>query len=146
MKTKKLLWMSGMFMAGALAGFFLMGLFSFRSPSNPALPTLTVKQANACFKNSNKSGSLNTNAAYGFTLDKADLTAMSNLLTSVPALSGFRIYCGYDTTTNTRIGIIVAIDNTGTSGSDLTNTIYSAPATRLGPCPPVCDVNSPITH
>jgi hypothetical protein len=142
MKKKQLLWLSATFVAGALAGIFLMGLLSFRSPSNPQQTTLTAAQAHTYLNNYLASVSGSTCVVKAFTLDKADVTAMSSLLT-VPGLAGFRIYNGIDNT-GAKIAIIVPIDNTTPYGADLTTAILSAPVTKLGPCPPVCDVNSQI--
>lgn len=135
--------MSGTFLAGALSVILLMGLFSFSSPSAPALTTLTPQQANTYFNNYMKTATATTGPIKGVTLDKVDFTAMSNLLTAFPNLAGFRIYNGLDNN-NAKIEIIVAIDNTAPYGADLTTTIYNAPVTNAGLCPPVCDVNSPI--
>jgi hypothetical protein len=107
--------------------------------------TITVPQAISYFKNALRVATPCSGVINGVTLDKNDLTAMSSLLTTFPNLAGFRVYNGIDDS-GAKIAIIVAIDNNGANGTDLTTTIYSATSTRMGLCPPICDQSSPITH
>ena len=135
--------MSGTFLAGALSVILLMGLFSFSTPSAPAVGTLTPQQANAYLNTYLRTAPVPSGPIKAITLDKADFTAMSNLLVAFPNLVGFRIYNGIDNN-NAQIAIIVAIDNTSANGKDITTTIYSTPVTYASLCPPVCDLTSPI--
>ena len=145
MKKKKILWMSATFVAGAIAGIFVLGLYSFTTPSpspNPTPSLITVDQAKVFFQNYMKTATASNGIVKGIALDKDEVIAMSNLLNVIPTLSGYRLYNGIDDTGG-KVCMIVAFDKDGT---DLTTTIFSAPVTKMGLCPTVCDMTSPIIN
>ena len=146
MKNKKILWTALPFLAGAIFGIFILGLFSFTSPSkspapNPAIARISVADANVYFKNYYRSATPYTSTMKGFNVALEELTVMNSILAADPTVAGFRCYFG--TNAGASIMIICGVD---AHGSDMTGNIYSSTATNIGPCPPICDLTSPITQ
>jgi hypothetical protein len=146
MKNKKFLWTALPFLAGTIFGISLLGLLSFtghsKSPGpEPAIARISVTDAHTCFQNYYKNASPYSSKMKGFTIDKAELTAMNAILGVAPSAAGFRIYFGTDAS-GTGLAIICGID---ANGSDMTGSIYSAPTSNVGPCPTLCDAGSPIS-
>ena len=77
----------------------------------------------------------------GFTVDKPQLDAMNSIAKENQDLTGFRIYFGKDNN-GKKIGIVVGVDSSGKDA--LKNTIFSTDSPISSPCPPICDVSSPI--
>jgi hypothetical protein len=147
MKNKKIIWMALPFLAGAIFGISLLGLLSFTGPSNSPGPNtvtarISVTDAHTYFQNYYRSISTSTSSLKGFTVDLAELTVMNSILLADPSVAGFRSYFGTDAS-GTSILIICGID---ANGADMTGNIYSVTTDHVGPCPPNCDVNSPISH
>ncbi len=147
MKNKKIIWMALPFLAGAIFGISLLGLLSFTGPSNsPGSNTVTTKislgDAHTYFQNYAKSVTASTSNINSFTVDVAELTVMNSILLADPSAAGFRFYFGTDAS-QTSILIICGVD---AKGIDMTGNIYSVTADKVGPCPPNCDVTSPISH
>jgi hypothetical protein len=146
MKKRNLLWMGAAFVAGSMFGISLLGLFSFSSPNPQAgdsvLTTIPVADAHSYFQAYYRVTTPLNARLKGFAIDKAQATVISSMLTATPSVAGFRLYFGNDPSGN-RVAIIVGIN---ANGSDLTNNIYTTRASaNVGPCPTVCDANSPIT-
>ncbi len=76
-------------------------------------------------------------------IDMDMLTAMNNLLSSHPdqGLAGFRVYVGLNSN-NQKVGILVGLNADGTDATSL--ELYSTIWNNSGPCPPFCDMPSPI--
>jgi hypothetical protein len=145
MKNKKLLWMVLPFVAGAIFGISLLGLISHANQSkasapDPVVTRINITDAHAFCQNYSRVATAYTSKMNGFTVDKAELTVMNTILGLTPSAAGFRLYFGNDAS-GTGLMIICGID---ASGADLTGNIYSATKSKVGPCPPFCDVNSPI--
>jgi len=145
MKNKKIIWTALPFLAGAIFGISLLGLLSFTGPSNSPGPNfviakISVADAHTYFQNYSKSVTASTSNIKGFTVDLADLTVMNSILLADPSADGFRFYFGTDAS-GTSILIICGVD---VNGTDMTGNIYSVTAGKVGPCPPNCDVNTPI--
>ena len=146
MKNKKILWTALPFLAGAIFGISVLGLLSFSSLSkspgaNPVISKISVDVAHAYAQKYLKNATLYTSKMKGFAIDLAELTIMNSILAADPSAGGFRFYFGTDAS-GTGVLIICGVD---ANGSDLTGNIYTAPTINVGPCPPVCDVNSPIS-
>ena len=144
MKTNKFFFTALVFLTGLVSGISIISLMSFTS--TPAMPSaglapVTSAVAHSYFNNYLSGATSFNQVIKGFTIDKAQLNAMNSIATENPALSGFRIYMGKDNSSN-KVGIVVGVDNAGNDA--VGNTIYSTDTQSLSPCPPVCDVNSPI--
>ena len=145
MKNKKILWTALPFLAGAIFGISLLGLLSFTGQSNspapdPVVTRISVENAHTYFQNYYRTATTYNAKMKGFIVDKADVTVMNTILGAVPTAAGFRVYFGNDAL-GAGILIVCGVD---ANGADLTGNIYSVTTNRVGPCPPICDVNSPI--
>jgi hypothetical protein len=76
----------------------------------------------------------------GFNLNLEVLNAMNLIAAADTNIKGFRIYMGVFGDP-TDVGIVVGVNG---SGDDNTSTIYTTPGTGVGPCPDVCDDESPV--
>lgn len=77
----------------------------------------------------------------GFKINIVQLRIMNDLLDADTAIVGFRIYKGVKAN-KSKVGMVVGVN---AAEQDIVTTIYSSDIDRYGPCPPVCDVQSPIT-
>lgn len=77
----------------------------------------------------------------GFTINLAQFHAMCMIMNADTSgtLHGFRIYMGADSIPSNRVMMVV-----GTGSPDKYGTIYSTSAENSGPCPLICDSDSPI--
>ena len=146
MKRNKFFYSSFGFFTGMVAGISIFGLLAFaHAPAEPAPPigivTITPTLAHTYFKNYMADALPLNQVIKGFTVDKAQLNAMNNLSKENADLSGFRIYFGKDVNAK-RVGIVVGVDALGKDA--VKNSIYSTDAPISSPCPPICDVSSPI--
>jgi hypothetical protein len=128
-------------------GISVIGLLSFTSaPVAPSpvggIGPITVEQANSYVKNYVSDATSINQVIKGFYVDKAQLEAMNNLASENPEFSGFRLYFGKDAN-GRKVGVVVGVDITGKDA--FKNTIFGTDSPNSSPCPPVCDVNSPIT-
>jgi hypothetical protein len=148
MKTNKCFVPALGFFAGLVVGISIIGLLAFtNAPVRPApgagIIVITVAEAHGFVNNYLKDAAPINQVVKGFTIDKAQLAAMKSLSEENPALTGFRIYFGKDNSAK-RVGIVVGVDNAGKDA--VTGSILNTESQNLSPCPPVCDVNSPIVH
>ncbi len=146
MKTNKYLFTVAGFLTGMVLGVSIIGLFAFAgapAASSPGggLVAVTVAQAQAYSMKYRSTAAPLNQVVKGFTIDKAQLEAMNSIARENAALTGFRIYMGMDDNSR-KLGIVVGIDNTGRDA--VANTIYNTDAQNVGPCPPICDVSSPL--
>jgi hypothetical protein len=146
MKTNKYLFTAVTFFTGMVVGVSIIGLFAFTvapAASSPGggLVAISAAQAHAYSLKFRSTAAPLNQVVKGFTIDKAQLEAMNSLVRENTALSGFRIYMGMDDNSK-KLGIVVGIDNMGRDA--VANTIYNTDAQNVGPCPPICDVSSPI--
>ena len=147
MKTNKYLLTLAGFLAGTVFGITTIVFLSFTN--GPAAPApgagavrLSAAEAHTFFV-SYISGAVPYNQVMkGFNVGKSQLDAMNAIAAENPSLTGFRIYFGKDNDSRT-IGIVVGVDNTGIDA--IKNSIFSTDGAKPGPCPPICDVASPIT-
>jgi hypothetical protein len=77
----------------------------------------------------------------GVYLDRSQFEAMKQLVADDPNLPGFRIFFGKETT-GVNVGIVVGVD--GNNTDQVTKRMFKTDSAKTGPCPPVCDKNSPI--
>jgi hypothetical protein len=171
MDKKNLFWMIGMFLVGAVIGGVIMCLVCCncnnsckksckesckesckkicgvsevekQSPglllpvSGPLL--LSVDSAKAYFKCYMKTP-LSIDTLVAFTVNLQQLQAMQTLLAHNSATKGFRIYFGI-VGDPTNVNMVVATDS---EGRDVASEVYMTD--RAGPCPDLCDKDSPIT-
>ena len=147
MKINKYFFTSIGFITGIVLGISIFGLLSFTSgPATPApgsgIIAITPAQANSFFKSYMSGAASFNNVIKGFTVDKAQLEAMNTISRENPNLTGFRIYFGRDNNAR-KVGIVVGVDNTGMDA--VKNSIFDTDSPISSPCPPICDVSSPIT-
>jgi hypothetical protein len=146
MKKNQFTLIAATFITGIIIGMSAITLFSFTSSSpvpasTPPVSKISVTDAKVFFKTYyDKTPPVNA-VIKGFSITKEHLAALNNLSNENPALTAFRIYMGYDASAG-NIGLVVGVDG---SGQDITTSIYRAAAGSSGPCPTVCDANSPIT-
>lgn len=146
MKTNKYFLSAIGFFSGIVLTISFMGLFAFSSGPASSAPgggnvPVSATVANGYFKNYMASALSVNQVIKGFTVDKNQLEAMNNLSKENTTLRGFRIYLGKDNNANP-VSIVVGIDGKGLDA--VNNTIYNTNSPG-NPCPPVCDVASPIT-
>jgi hypothetical protein len=146
MKTNKYIFTALGFATGLVSGISIIALLSFANAPvtpPPAGGNVPVSAAVAhTYLTNYLSGAASFNQVIkGFTVDKAQLDAMNSIARENSLLTGFRIYLGKDNNSK-KIGIVVGVDNTGKDA--VKNTIFNTDSQNLSPCPPVCDVTSPI--
>ena len=150
MEKKKIFWTASTFVGGIIAGICILGLISFTSRppqpqvgADPVITKITTNEAQALYQAYIRTATTYSNKLKGFTIEKTQLSVMNTIMTATPAAAGFRIIYGINTS-GTPVAIVCAVD---ASGADMTANIYSTTytSTKVGPCPPVCDVNSPIS-
>jgi hypothetical protein len=147
MKTNKIFFTSVGFLTGIVSGISIMGILAFSNgpaPSNPGPgnSVISTAVANTYFKNYMAGAATFNQVIKGFTIDKSQLDAMNSIANENSLLTGFRIYFGKDNNAQ-KIAIVVGVDSNGKDA--VTNTIYNTSAPINNPCPPICDVVSPIT-
>jgi hypothetical protein len=146
MKSKKYYSTLAGFMAGALLGLSVAGFLSFTSgPAAPGgeqgITPVTAVTANG-YVRTYTTGALPLNKVLkGFTVDRLQLQAMNTIAAENTALTGYRIYLGKDAA-GKPLTIVVGVDNLGKDA--VKNSIFATDARQASPCPPVCDVSSPI--
>jgi hypothetical protein len=145
MKTNKYFLTVIGFFSGVVLTISFMGLFAFSSGPGSSAPgggnvPVSATVANGYFKNYMASALSVNQVIRGFTVDKNQLEAMNNLAKENTTLQGFRIYMGKDNNAQS-ISIVVGVDSRGMDA--VNNTIYNTNSPG-NPCPPVCDVSSPI--
>ncbi|MCX6244723.1 MAG: hypothetical protein NTU98_08460 [Bacteroidetes bacterium] len=147
MKKTNFLWMSAAFVAGSVFGIALLGLVSFSGPATPpaaapAIVKVDSATAKSYYQNYIRTAQTSTTKVGGFAIDKDELTALTNVLADYPTLSGFRIYLGIDGSGRK----VVLVIGTNAIGTENGKSVYSAVmGSHVGPCPPICDVHSPIS-
>jgi hypothetical protein len=130
------------FLSGILLGASAIALVSFRaSQPAPSPARISLEEANMLYKNYYNSASPSNSVFSGFAINREQLSAISALAAENQGLSGFRVYMGYDPSAG-NVGIIVGVNG---SDQDITSTIYRTSSGSSGPCPTICDVNSPVT-
>lgn len=148
MKNNKYIITAIGFLSGMVFGIATIGFFSFSNgpaspvPAGGVVPITAAEARNYYSRYISEAGSFNQ-VLKGFTIDKAQLEAMNNIAKENPALTVFRIYMGKDNNSR-KIGIVVGVDEKGLDA--VKNTIYNTDSQNLSPCPPVCDLNSPIAN
>ena len=149
MKKNKIAMISVTFILGAVFGISLIAAMSFvNSPNppspNPALLPISTTDANRFFHNYFDHTVIINEKFKGFLIDRPQLEAI-NELAKTPTLVGFRVYMGKSDQGDT-IGIVVGVKNTLIDDATLAaGKIYRTESRKTGPCPPLCDRNSPIT-
>jgi hypothetical protein len=150
----KFTWMVLTFLIGALIGGALvwfcycgccqkkcdhMCQYATTQTSKDAPKLIDVKVANKYFRTYMlKPVSVDTLKA--FTINLEQFQAMGRILSEDASVHGFRIYMGADSIPSNQVMMVV-----GTGSPDKTSSIYKTSSADSGPCPFICDVNSPIT-
>jgi hypothetical protein len=105
---------------------------------------ISVDQAHKYYLNYYTHATTQQDILKGFTFDSGDyFQSVSALYAHNSAISGYRIYMGFDDS-GKEVGILVGINSAGddmTGGHDLILSVSG----KMGPCPNICDNNSPIT-
>jgi hypothetical protein len=138
------------FLLGAVVG---KTLFIKKMQNNPAIfetlinplssriKPITALAANGIFRQYYTLASSLNARLKGFAVNKDQLSAMNSISSQNSSLVGFRIYLAKSSTVYK--SIIVGILSNGRDSTS--NTIYETELTSSGPCPDVCDAESPIT-
>jgi len=145
MKKKKIIFPAVTFVMGAVIGITLFAFFSFKM-NDPAPPPQGVRvisesDANTMFKRYFSSAIITATIVKGYSLDTLQLNAMKLIKNSNKEVSGFRVYLGKDAN-GAAVGIVVGLDSRGSDA--VSSGIYMTESPNTGPCPPLCDQNSPI--
>ena len=148
MKKNKIALISVTFILGAVFGISLIAVLSFANPDNPPSPgpipsIITPADANHYFLNYYAHADSIPGKLKGFTVDRLQLEAMNNLVANDRNLVGFRLYMGKSDIAE-KISIVVGL--TSVSSDATVGRIYKTESRNSGPCPTLCDVNSPITR
>ena len=146
MKTNKYIFSVMGFLTGTVFGISIICFMSFtNSQASPgqasSLISITTTQAHTYFTNYMANAVPYNQVIKGLNIDKAALTAMNSISVENPALAGFRIYFGKDGN-GKNIGIVVGVDGSGLD--DVKSSVINTDSPKTSPCPPICDVNSPI--
>ena len=138
-----------LFVSGVFTGAGLLSVMSFTGGSDPptsppVVTPITLPDANANFRRYYNGAEVAPTPFKGFYVDTVQIRALSQLHRLYPSLPGFRVYMGRDLS-NASVSVVVGVDS---RGLDLTsNTMYmTSSLVRSGPCPFVCDQQSPITR
>ena len=91
------------------------------------------------YRNSNEAAESGIN---GLRIESGQLEAMNNVARSNPNTSAYRLYYGQDSV-GTAVSIVVGVTD---DGQDNVESIYSTARKGSNLCPPVCDLNSPLTN
>ena len=78
----------------------------------------------------------------GYTLSLEQLSVINMLVKQDSSIGGFRIYPGVMEGPMAMTMVL----GVSTTGSDVTSYIYATGASGVGPCPTVCDQDSPIVN
>jgi hypothetical protein len=130
------------FLGGMVAGMALIGLWAFTPAAGTGMVAISVTEAKTYLNNYLVDAAPVSGVIKGFTIDKEQFDAMNAIAKENTGISGFRIYMGKDNASR-KIGIVVGIDALGKEA--VTGKIYGTDSKSLSPCPPMCDVNSPIS-
>jgi hypothetical protein len=147
MKKNKIALATVPFIIGTIFGISVFAVLSFTGANAPVNPpqqvtTISAVDANALVKRYLSTATAPSTPIKGFYIDLQQLNVMNRLAVVHPEMSGFRIYLG-KASDDSEVSIVVGVDNKGIDV--ITNGIYATTSLRPGPCPPFCDVNSPIT-
>ena len=136
------------FIVGAIFGISIFAFLSFsRMSASPepqvvAVSAISPSDANTIVKHFLSTATTPTVPTKGFYVDLQQLEAMNKLMKENASLAGFRLYLGRGAD-EAQVGIVVGVDSKGIDAT--MNTVYKTNSPKTGPCPPVCDQNSPIT-
>jgi len=134
------------FLLGIFLGTALVSLYAFNSKSESPPQTGQVQPislTDAVKLTSRFTGQAKPfNAVLrGFAVTKDQLEAMNMIFDKNPQFNGIRLYMG-QTKAEESTSIVVGINK---NGDDATSqTIYNVSVSGSGPCPTVCDYNSPL--
>ena len=111
----------------------------------PNYTSLTVDQARQYYLNYYTHATSQQEILKGFSFDSGEYyEGVSALYSNDEGISGYRIYMGIDES-GKQIGILVGVN---AAGGDMTgdHNLILGVAGKMGPCPNICDNNSPITN
>lgn len=154
----KIIWMALIFIAGILGGYLISRMCCNKCDQKCCKTELSSgTQAAAMMSRITRIDTIMAKSFFrlyhahpdticglkGFTINMDQYQAMKMILDadSTNSVHGFRFYLGADKSSSNRILMVV-----GTGSPDKTGTIYSTSAAGAGPCPLVCDSDSPITR
>lgn len=134
------------FVIGSIVGGAFTSIFLCHCPDKlvaypPTYEKLGIKKANSYFRSYNINP-LTVEHFRGYTISRDCYQKMKDLDTDIHGnCDGFRLYMGND-----GVSDVIMIVPTA-AGSDLIkeNFIYSLSRKGTGPCPTVCDEQSPVT-
>jgi hypothetical protein len=149
MKNSRFTLMIVIFISGITLGFIVPRLFPIINTISLTLPKgveeISVAKANDLFLRYLKTATIQQKPFKGFMIKKEQLEVLNHLFKRDPSLSGFRVYMAEDSLTYERRILVGCRTKAGKEIDDTTiilKTIYGG----ADPCPPICDVDSPITR
>lgn len=134
------------FFSGIAFSFLLFSIYAFtaKSPSpvqQSQVQPITLQDAVQLTKSYTSVAKPLNSVFRAYAINKDQLSAMNQIYDANPNFSGFRIYEGLDNNSN-KVEIVVGITS---GGDDATGkTMYLTPGSDTGPCPNVCDMESPL--
>lgn len=132
------------FALGLLLGASLMTIYAFSGSTMPpatSATAITLNDAIQLTDHFTAKAKPFQKVLRGTAVSIEQLEAMNKIFATNPSFSGFRIYNGLTTGNQSKM-IVVGIDK---QGKDATGkTMYSTGADGSGPCPTVCDSDSPL--
>jgi hypothetical protein len=111
-----------------------------KTPENDTPVTLGLQQIDTVTANNYFRSYMNSpyvDTLWGFTINSKQFSAMKLIAAGDTSVHGFRIYLGHDSLGPVRIVV-------GTGSPDKIGTIYVTTDEASGPCPDMCDDESPI--
>ena len=153
MKNKFTMWALA-FVAGAIVGAAIVwimcccccnkscthqktGVIQQNGDSPGSGPTLVTKEkANTCFK-AYLTSFVSVDTLKGFAINMRQFNAMQTIVNGNPGVLGFRIYMGMDSLTPVRFVV-------GFGSPDHVDTVFMTTDENSGPCPHICDTDSPV--
>ncbi len=133
------------FSAGIFFGISLFTFYAFMNksaiPQTGRIEKVDLTSATQLTKNYTAVAKPMNKVFRGFAVDTDQLEAMNRILKDNPGFSGFRIYIA-ETARGVEKRIVVGVDANGKDA--ISRTMYKTPVSDSGPCPSVCDSNSPL--
>jgi hypothetical protein len=144
METKNLIRMGISFVCGGALGVTLFTLFSFSGPGTSGTNEAPIGRDSARYyfhQYYDPVQTHNKDTLKGFSINTEQLNALNKLLTVNQDFTGFRIYFGKNRDGFDNM-IIIGLDKNGLENES--GGIYRTSSVHSGPCPKMCDENSPI--
>jgi hypothetical protein len=143
MKAKQTILMVIMIIVGIGIGYYVGKSSSCNNLENVAadakLTRISADSAHIYFDNYFRTAMVYKEPFKGFTIGREQINALTNLFKNNSTLTGVRIYMAAKRNIKTRV--VAGIDE---RDHDILTHIYRMEVAQSDPCPPICDLQSPI--